>query len=132
MKESMNMQRRPVPPAPQQAPQHYLQPPPLGILQKPIPHQGVMNIQQDINSTPPRMGQYQNPGPNQPKNSADRSILHTSEEEILLQTNNHPYGLPPDSTPTTSEAAPTTSRQPLMIPRPNTEPNPRIPHMPLC
>jgi hypothetical protein len=31
---------------PQQAPQHYLQPPPPTVLQNPIPHQGVMNTQQ--------------------------------------------------------------------------------------
>jgi hypothetical protein len=61
-----------------------LQPPPLAVLKNPITHQGVMNTQQEINSTPPQMGQYQNPGPNQPRNPVDRSILHTNEEEILL------------------------------------------------
>jgi hypothetical protein len=93
MKESMNTQCPPTPPTPQQAPQHYLQPPPPVILQNPIPHQGVMNTQQEIKSNPPQMGQYQNLGPNQPENLADRNILHTSEEEIILQTHNHPYDI---------------------------------------
>jgi hypothetical protein len=77
------------------------------------------------------MGQYQNLGPNQPRNLADHNILITSKEEILLQTRNHLYGLPPDSTPTTSEATLVIVGQPLMIPCPNTEPNPRIPRMTL-
>jgi hypothetical protein len=77
------------------------------------------------------MGQYQNPGPNQPGNPTDRNILLTNKEEILLQTHGHQYGLPLESTPTTSEATPSTTRQPLMIPHPNNEPNPRIPRMPL-
>jgi hypothetical protein len=92
--------------------------------QNPIPHQGVMNTQQEIIPAPPQMGQYQNPGPNQPRNPVDRNILLTSEEEILLQTCGRQYGVPPDSTPTTSEEALATFGQPLMIPRPNTEPNP--------
>jgi hypothetical protein len=57
-----------------------------GVLKNPIPHQGVMNTQQEVHPAPPQMGQYQNPGPNQPGNLVDRNILLTSEEEILLQT----------------------------------------------
>ena len=90
-----------------------------------------MNTQQEINSSPPQMGQYQNPGPNEPANLADRNILHTNEEEILLQTRGRQYDLPLDSTLTTSEANPATAGQPLMIPCRNTEPNPPIPHIPL-
>jgi len=103
-----------------------MQQPPPAVLQNPIPYQGVMNTQQIINPTPPQMGQYPNPGTTQPRNSVDRSILLTSEK-ILLQTCNHQYGMPPDSTPTTSETLPTTTGQPLMIPHPNAEPIPRIP-----
>jgi hypothetical protein len=90
-----------------------------------------MNTQKEVNLTPPQMGQYQNPGPNQPENLANRNILHTSEEDILLQTCSHPYGLPLESTPNTSEEYPTTYGKPLMIPHPNIEPNPRIPRIPL-
>jgi hypothetical protein len=75
---------------------------PLVVLQNPIPYQGVMNTQQVINPTPPQMGQYPNLGATQPENSVDCSVLLTSEE-ILLQTCNRQYGMPPDSTPTTSE-----------------------------
>jgi hypothetical protein len=39
--------------------------------------------------------------------------------------------MPPYSSPTTLEALPTTTGQPLMIPRPHVEPIPRIPRMPL-
>jgi hypothetical protein len=108
-----------------------LQPPPSTILQKLIPHQGVMNTQQEINATPPQMGKYQNPIPNQPRNLVDRNILHTNEEDILLQTHSRKYKIPPESTPTTLETTLDTSRQPLMIPHPNTEPNPCIPCVPL-
>jgi hypothetical protein len=127
MKESMNTQRPSTPPSPHSAPQHYLQPPPLVVLQNHIPHQGVMNTQQEINSTPPQMGQYQNPGPN----PDDCSILHTSEEEIPLQICSRQYDMPPESTPTTLETTPSTLGQPFMIPRPNIEPNPFIPCIPL-
>jgi hypothetical protein len=75
------------------------------------------------------MGKYQNLGPNQPRNLTDCNILLTSEEEILLQTHGRQYDVPPESTPTTSKVAPTTAGQPLMIPHPNTQPNPRIPSM---
>jgi hypothetical protein len=77
------------------------------------------------------MGQYQNPRPMHPGNLTDHNILLTNEEEILLQTRGHQYGTPPESTPTTSEVAPTIVGQPLMITRPNTEPNFCIPRIPL-
>jgi hypothetical protein len=63
MKASMNTENHPTPPAPQQAPQHYLQPPPPMIFQNPIPHQGIMNTQQEVHPTPPPMWKYKNPGP---------------------------------------------------------------------
>jgi hypothetical protein len=72
------------------------------VFQNPIPYQGVMNTQQVINPTSPQMGQYATPGATQPRNLVDRSILLTNEE-ILLQTQNRQYGMPSDSTPTTSE-----------------------------
>jgi hypothetical protein len=109
MKASMNPQCPPAPPAPQQAPQQYLQPPPPTVLQNPIPHQGVMNTQQEVHPAPPQMGQYQNPSPTQPRNLVDRNILLTSEEEVLLQTRGRQYGVPPDSTPTTSGTTPDTT-----------------------
>jgi hypothetical protein len=84
MKESLNTQHLSLPLAPQSTPQNYLQPPPMAFFQNPIPQQGVMNKQQEINYTPPQMEQYQNRGPNQPKNPFDRNILHTNEEEIFL------------------------------------------------
>jgi len=90
-----------------------------------------MNTQQEVQPAPPQMGQYQHPGPNQPGNPIDRNILLTSEEEILLQTHVRQYNIPYESPPTTSEAAPTISRQPLMIPCPNTDPTLRIPCIPL-
>jgi hypothetical protein len=126
MKESMNGPRPPAPPAPQQAPQQYVQQPPPAVLQNPIPHQGVMNTQQEMHPAPPQMGQYQNPG-----TPADHTILLTSEEEILLQTCSRQYNTPPESTPTTSEAVPVTTGPPLMIPCPNTETPLRIPRIPL-
>jgi hypothetical protein len=114
MKDSVNAPRPPVSPTPQQAPQNYLQQPPLAIFQNPIPHQGVMNTQQEMHLSPPQMGQYQNP-----RNLLDHNILLTSEEEILLQMGSRQYNAPPESTPTMSEADPVTSRQPLLIPCPN-------------
>jgi hypothetical protein len=127
----MNTQCPPKPPAPQWALQHYLQPTPLVVLKKPIPHQGVMNTQQEINSTPPQIGKYQKLGPTQPGNLVNLNILLTSEEDIILQTRNHQYNLLHESSPTKLEASSDASRQPFMIPLPNTEPNPHIPHMPL-
>ena len=118
----MNASPPPAPPSPQRAPQYYLQQPPPIMLKNPIPHKGVMNTQQKMHPTPPQMGQYQNPG-----NPADRNILLTSEEEILLQTCSHQYNTPPESTPTTWEESLATSRQPLIIPCPNTEPTIHIP-----
>jgi hypothetical protein len=120
----MNTQDPPAPHAPQQDPQQYLQQPPLVVLQNPIPHQGVMNTQQEVHTAPPQMGQYQNPGPNQLGNMANHNILLTIEEEILLQTHGHQYIFLPEYTPSTSEVAPSIVGQPLMIPCPNTEPNP--------
>jgi hypothetical protein len=63
MEVSMNTQRPPATPAPQ----HYFQPPLSTILRNPIPHQGVMNTQQEIKSTSPQMGQYQTQVPINPK-----------------------------------------------------------------
>jgi hypothetical protein len=103
----------------------------FGRHEKPIPHQGVMNTQQEINSTPPQMGKYQNPGPNQPRYPVDRNILHTREENILLQTRGCQYNVPLESTPTTSDTTLDTVGKVLMIPRPNAEPNPHIPWVPL-
>jgi hypothetical protein len=45
-----------------------------------------------------------------------------------MQTHDRQYGVPPESTPTTSEEALATSRISLMIPCPNTKPNPHIPY----
>jgi hypothetical protein len=127
MKESMNAPRPPAPPAPQEAPQRYLQQPPSTVLQNPIQHQGVMNTRQEVHLAPPQMGQYQNPGPTHPGNPTDRNILLTSEEEILWQTHGRQYSTPLESIPATLEASLATTGQPLMIPRPNTEPTIRIP-----
>jgi hypothetical protein len=118
-------------PTPQQAPQQYLQQPPLAVLQNPIPNQGVMNTQQEVNPAPPQMMHYRNPSSNQHGNSTDHNTLLIIEEEILLQTHGHRYGVPLEYTPTTLEVAPTIVGQPLMIPCPNNEPHPRIPPMPL-
>jgi hypothetical protein len=131
MKESTNTQRPPTLLAPLQAPQHYLQPPPLAMLKNHIPHQGVMNTEKVINSSKPQMGQYPNLGPNQPKNMANHNILLTNKEEILMKNSGHQYGFPPEYIPTTSGKTLNTTRQPLMIPCPNNEPNPRIPCLPL-
>ena len=70
------------------------------------------------------MGQYHNP-----KNPAERTILLTSEEEILLQTWNRQY--PAESTPISPETNPTPTGPPLVIPHPSTEPPLRIPRIPL-
>jgi hypothetical protein len=61
------------------------------MLQNPIPHQGVMNTQQEVHPTPPQMGKYQNPSPIQLGNLADRNILLTNEEEIILQAHGRQY-----------------------------------------
>jgi hypothetical protein len=72
------------------------------------------------------VGQYHNPN-----NPVERTILLTSEEEILLQTHNRQYPTIDESTPISSETNPTPTGPPLMIPRPSTEPPLRIPHIPL-
>ena len=72
------------------------------------------------------MGQYHNPN-----NQADRTILLTSEEEILLQTRNRQYPTIDESTPTSPETNPTPTGPPLVIPRPSAEPPLRIPRIPL-
>jgi hypothetical protein len=74
----------------------------LIVLKNPIPHQGVTNTQQEIILIPQQMGKYQKPGPNQPGNLTDRNILLTNEENILLQTLDHQYNIPHESTLTTS------------------------------
>ena len=81
--------------------------------------------------TPPQMGQYQNPSPNQPRNLDDNNILLANKEKILLQTCGCQYDVPPESTPTTLELAPAAVGKPLMITCPKIEPNPRIPRMSL-
>jgi hypothetical protein len=45
MKETGNGPHTLGSPAPQQAPQQYVQQPPPSVLQNPIPHQGVMKTQ---------------------------------------------------------------------------------------
>jgi hypothetical protein len=73
------------------------------------------------------MGQYQNPN-----NPAERTILLTSEEEILLQTRNRQYPASAESTPTSTDTNPTPTGPPLVTPCPSTEPPLRIPRIPLC
>jgi hypothetical protein len=125
LKDSGSIPPSPAQPAPQQAQQQYAQQPPA-VLQNPIPHQGVINTQQDAQHPPPQMGQYHNPN-----NPAERTILLTSEEEILLQTRNRQYPPTAESTPTSTEANPTPTGPPLVIPRPSAEPPLRIPRIPL-
>jgi hypothetical protein len=124
LKDSGNLPPTPAQPAPQQAQQQYVQQPPPAVLQNPIPHQGVVNTQQDAQRPPPQAGQYHNPN-----NPAERTILLTSEEEILLQTRNRQY--PAESTSTSPETNPTPAAPPLVIPRPSAEPPLRIPRIPL-
>jgi hypothetical protein len=112
LKDSGSIPPSPAQPAPQQAQQQYAQQPPA-VLKNPIPHQGVINTQQDAQHPPPQMGQYHNPN-----NPAERTILLTSEEEILLQTRNRQYPPTAESTPTSIEANPTPTGPPLVIPRP--------------
>jgi hypothetical protein len=85
------------------------------MLQNPIPHQGVINTQQDIQPPPPLVGQYLNPN-----NPTDRTILLTSEEEILLQTRNRQYHAPAESPPIPPEANHALTGPLLVIPHPNT------------
>jgi hypothetical protein len=126
LKDSGSIPPSPAQPAPQQAQQQYAQQPPPAVLQNPIPHQGVVNTQQDTQHPPPQVGQYHNPN-----NPAERTILLTSEEEILLQTRNRQYPAPAESTPTSAETNPTPTGPPLVIPRPSAEPPLRIPRIPL-
>jgi hypothetical protein len=98
----------------------------LGYIAKPFSTPRYDEYPVGEHPAPPQMGQYQLPG-----NLVDRYILLTSKEEILLQTHNRQYIAPPESTPTDSEAAPATIRQPLMTPFHNTEPPIHIPHIPL-
>jgi hypothetical protein len=66
-----------------------------------------------------------------PNNPAERTILLTSEEEILLQTRNRQYPATAESTPTSAETNPTPTGPPLVIPRPFVEPPLCIPRIPL-
>jgi hypothetical protein len=125
LKDSGSIPPSPAQPAPQQAQQQYAQQPPA-VLQNPIPHQGVINTQHDAPHPPPQMGQYHNPN-----NPAERTILLTSEEEILLQTRNRQYPPTTESTPTSTEANSTPTGPPLVIPRPSAELPLRIPRIPL-
>jgi hypothetical protein len=61
----------------------------------------------------------------------ERTILLTSEEEILLQTRNRQYPPTAESTPTSAETNPTPIGPPLAIPRSSAEPPLRIPRIPL-
>jgi hypothetical protein len=72
------------------------------------------------------VGQYHNPN-----NLAERTILLTNEEEILLQTRNHQYHTPAESTPISLEKKPTPMGPPSVIPLPSTEPPLCIPRIPL-
>jgi hypothetical protein len=125
LKDSSGLPPTPAQTAPQQAPQQYVQQPPPAVLQNPSPHQGVINTQKDAQSPPPQAGQYHNPN-----NPEEHTILLTSEEEILLQTQNCQYLA--ESTPSTPETNPTLMGPPLVIPRPSAEPPLCIPHIPLC
>jgi hypothetical protein len=72
------------------------------------------------------VGQYHNPN-----NPAERTILLTSEEEILLQTRNRQYPASAESTPTSTDTNPTPTGPLLMIPHPSNKPPLRIPRIPL-
>jgi hypothetical protein len=76
--------------------------------------------------TPPQLGQYLNPN-----NPADRTILLTSEEEVLLQTHSRQYRAPTKSPPIPPEKIPAPTGPLLMIPRPNTKTPLHIPRIPL-
>jgi hypothetical protein len=126
LKDSGRLPHSPAQPVPQQAPQQYVQQPPPVVLQNRIPHQGVINTQQDTQHPPPQVGQYLNPN-----NPAERTILLNSEEEILLQTCNRQYHALAESPPITPETNPTPTGPPLVIPRPSFKPPLRIPRIPL-
>jgi hypothetical protein len=76
----------------------------------------VINTQQDTQHPPPQVGQYLNPN-----NPSYRTILLTSEEEIVLQIGNCQYHTPAESPPIPPETNP----------RPSTEPPLRITRIPL-
>jgi hypothetical protein len=61
----------------------------------------------------------------------DRNILLTRKEYIILKTRGHQYGVPAESTQTTSKIAQAIVIPSLMIPCPNTEPKICIPCIPL-
>jgi hypothetical protein len=126
LKDSGSIPPSPAQPAPQQAQQQYAQQPPPTVMQNPIPHQGIIKTQQDTQHPPPQVGQYHNPN-----NPAERTILLTSKEEILLQTRNRQYPTSAESTPTSTDTNSTPTGPPLMIPRLSTEPPLRIPRIPL-
>jgi hypothetical protein len=113
LKDSGSLPPSPVQPAPQQAQQQYAQQPPPAVLQNPIPHQGVINTQQDTQHPPPQVGQYHNPN-----NPVERTILLTSEEEILLQTRNRQYPTTTESTPISVRNKPHTDGTPIDDPSP--------------
>jgi hypothetical protein len=60
-----------------------------------------------------------------------RTILLTSEEEVLLQTRSCQYHAPTESPPIPPETIPTPMGPPLVIPFPNTETPLHIPRIPL-
>jgi hypothetical protein len=86
----------------------------------------MINTQQDTQPTPPQLGQYLHSN-----NPTDRTILLTSEEEILLQTRNRQYRAPAESPPIPLETNPAPTGPPLVIPLPNTETPLHNPHIPL-
>jgi hypothetical protein len=126
MKDSGSVPHPPALPTPQQAPQQYVQQLPPAMLQNPILYQGVVNTQQDMQPTPSQLGQYLNPN-----NPADRTILLTSEEEVLLQTRSRQYCAPVESPPIPPETIPAPMVPPLVIPFPNTDTPLCIPRIPL-
>jgi hypothetical protein len=126
LKDSGSLPHSPAQPATQQAPQQFVQQLPPVVLQNPIQHQGVINTQQDTQHPPSQGGPYLNPN-----NPADRTILLTSEEEILLQMRSRQYHAPAESPPLPPETNPTPSGPRLVIPHPSVEPPLRIPRIPL-
>jgi hypothetical protein len=56
MKASMNTQHPPTPPCPSTDPTTLFATTTFNYFEKPIPHQGVMNTQQEVNSAPPQIG----------------------------------------------------------------------------
>jgi hypothetical protein len=124
LKDSGNLPPTPTQPAPQHAQQQYVQQPPPVCTAKSYSTSRHGKHPTGSTASPPQVGQYHNPN-----NPAERTILLTSEEEILLQTRNRQY--PAESTPISPETNPTPMAPPLVIPRPPTEPPLRIPCIPL-